>query len=72
MPEYTSRYSPFYLLYGRKVRLAVEDNFNADKFVTTDGKKKCAKFRITSKGPWGDSALDDVNYFVKMSRTKET
>jgi len=37
MPYSTTRYSPFYLLYGREMRLPAEDDLTTEKFVTEDG-----------------------------------
>jgi transposase InsO family protein len=38
VPHTTTRYSPFYLLYGREMRLPTEDDLSSEKFVT----KGCA------------------------------
>ena len=135
VPHSTTRYSPFYLLYGREMRLPAVDDLTPEKFVANDGasrqdsiqhhldtladrlkeayqvvrknnkmdrerqkeyynrrtklvtfqpgdmvylkemmnsRKKCAKFRIRWKGPYEViRRLSDLNYLVKLSRTKE-
>jgi len=37
VPHSTIRYSPFYLLYGREMRIPTEDDLTPDNFVTKDG-----------------------------------
>jgi hypothetical protein len=133
VPHSPTRYSPFYLLYGREMRLPAEDDLTPEKSVAEDcasrrdslqhhletlahrlkeahqvvrenrigqerqeyydiGKKlvafqpgdmvylkeivnsrrKCAKFRVRWKGLYEVMRrLSDLNYLVKLSRTKE-
>ena len=37
VPHSTTRYSPFYLLYGREMQLPAEDDLTPEKFVMKDG-----------------------------------
>jgi len=135
VPHSITRYSPFYLLYGREMRLPTEDDLTPEEFMATDGasrrdpvqqhldtladrlkeayqvvkenngisrerqkeyynkgtklvtfqpgdmvylkemvnsRQTCAKFRIRWKGPYEViRRLSDLNYLVKLSRTKE-
>ena len=40
VPHSTTRYSPFYLLYGREMILPAEDDLTPEKFVTNEGVRR--------------------------------
>jgi hypothetical protein len=51
VPHSITRHSPFYLLYGREMRLPTEDDLSPEKGVTTDGANRRDSVQYHKRGP---------------------